>query len=206
MDPDGEAVETLWDIASIGMGVRNFVKNIKYGNVRGAVGDAVGIAIDAVAAVVPFVPGGVGAVRTGAKVVNAIDNAVDATKTTKAGELADAVMTTGNMSEASKVTHGNSRMSTKSQHAYDIIDSETGIVVKTGVSVGKVRGDGKSYRAEQQVRKWNAEEGRSKYRSVITHTEPEGVGARDRILDYEKHRANYLRQHNQLDKEKHIRP
>ena len=34
VDPDGEAVETLWDIASIGMGVRNFVKNIKYGNVK----------------------------------------------------------------------------------------------------------------------------------------------------------------------------
>ena len=90
--------------------------------------------------------------------------------------------------------------------AYDIIDSETGNVVKTGVSGGKVRGDGKSYRAEQQVRKWNAEAGSSKYESVITHTEPEGVGARDRILDYEKRRADHLRQHNQLDKYKHIRP
>ena len=39
------------------MGVRSFVQNIKSGNVSGAVGDAVGIAIDAVAAAVPFVPG-----------------------------------------------------------------------------------------------------------------------------------------------------
>ncbi len=87
IDPDGEAVETLWDIASIGMGVRSFVKNIKSGNVRGAVGDAVGIAVDAVAAAVPFVPGGVGAVRAGAKAVNAIDNAADVAK--GVGNVAD---------------------------------------------------------------------------------------------------------------------
>ncbi len=83
VDLDGEAVETLWDIASIGMGVRSFVKNIKSGNFRGAVGDALGVAVDAVAAAVPFVPGGVGAVRAGAKAVNAIDNVADATKTTR---------------------------------------------------------------------------------------------------------------------------
>ena len=206
VDLDGRFPDLIWDIASIGMGVRSLAQNIKSGNARGAVGDAVGIAIDAVAAVVPFVPGGVGSVRTGAKAVNAIDNAADAAKTARTGELADAVKNMGDMSETSKVTHGNSRMSTKSQHAYDIIDSETGTVVKTGVSGGKVRGDGKSYRAEQQVRKWNAEAGRSKYKSVITHTEPEGVGARDRILDYEKRRADHLRQHNQLDKNRHIRP
>lgn len=71
VDPDGEAVETLWDIASIGMGVRSFVKNIKSGNVRGAIGDALGIAVDAVAAAVPFVPGGLGAIRAGVKTVDA---------------------------------------------------------------------------------------------------------------------------------------
>ena len=84
------------------MGVRSFVQNIKSGNVSGAVGDAVGIAIDAVAAAVPFVPGGVGAVRAGAKAVNAIDNAADAAKTARTGELADVVKTMGDMSETSK--------------------------------------------------------------------------------------------------------
>ena len=80
VDPNGEAVETLWDIVSIGMGVRSFVKNIKSGNLRGAVGDAVGVAVDAVAAAVPFLPGGVGAVRAGAKVVNAADDVANAAK------------------------------------------------------------------------------------------------------------------------------
>ena len=86
VDPDGKAVETLWDIASIGMGVRSFVKNIKSGNVRGAVGDAVGVVVDAVAAAVPFVPGGVGAVRAGAKAVNAAGGAIDAVKAVDAAK------------------------------------------------------------------------------------------------------------------------
>ena len=101
IDPDGEAVETLWDIASIGMGVRSFVKNIKSGNVRGAVGDAVGIAVDAVAAAVPFVPGGVGAVKAGAKAVNAIDNAADAVKGvgSVADNITDAAKTAASVSD-----------------------------------------------------------------------------------------------------------
>ena len=49
-----------------------------------------------------------------------------------------------------KNVHGNSKLSTKAQHAYDIIDKRTDKVVKTGISGGKIRKDGKSYRAEQQ--------------------------------------------------------
>ncbi|MGM9776821.1 MAG: RHS repeat-associated core domain-containing protein [Prevotella sp.] len=91
-----------------------------------------------------------------------------------------------------KNVHGNSKLSTKAQHAYDIIDKRTGKVVKTGISGGKIRKDGKSYRAEQQVRKWNKEEGGDIYESKITHQEPAGAGARDKILKYEKDRANTL--------------
>ena len=115
----------------------------------------------------------------------------------------------GDIKDAGKVikaVHGNSKASTKAQHAYDIIDKRTGNVVKTGVSGGKVRKDGKSYRAEQQVRKWNKEEGGDFYESKITHTEPAGEGARDKILKYEKDRADMLRDRNELDENKHKRP
>ena len=105
-----------------------------------------------------------------------------------------------------KNVHGNSKLSNKAQHAYDIIDKRTDKVVKTGISGGKIRKDGKSYRAEQQVRKWNKEEGRYIYESEITHQEPAGAGARDKILKYEKDRANNLRERKELDKYKHIRP
>lgn len=76
--------------------------------------------------------------------------------------------------------------------------------MKTGVSGGRVRNDGKSYRAEQQVRKWNKEAGYEKYESEITHTEPAGEGARDRILEYEKARAKVLE--DELDNRRHKRP
>ena len=103
-----------------------------------------------------------------------------------------------------KNVHGNSKLSTKAQYAYDIIDKRTDKVVKTGISGGKIRKDGKSYRAEQQVRKWNKEEGRYIYESEITHQEPAGAGARDKILKYEKDRATKLRE--ELDHDKHQKP
>ena len=201
VDPDGRFPDIIWDVASIGMGVRNLVQNLQSGNVRDAVEDGVGIVIDVFAAAVPFVPGGVGVIRNSAKVVGIMDDTIDATKVVKLEDAAKKV------ENASEFVHGNSKLSTKAQHAYDIIDTETNTIVKTGVSGGKIRkSDGKSYRAEQQVRKWNKEENTNKYKSIITHIEPEGIGSRDRILEYERKRAHYLRDMNQLDINKHITP
>ena len=104
---------------------------------------------------------------------------------------------------AKSLVHGNSKMSTKAQHAYDIINTKTNKVVKTGVSGGPIK-DEKSVRAETQVKKWNKQEGDGTYKSEITHYEPEGEGARSRILDYEKERADKYR--DQLDPQKHKRP
>lgn len=69
---------------------------------------------------------------------------------------------------------------------------------------GRIRKDGKSSRAELQVRHWNKEENTTKYKSIITHYEPAGEGARERILNYEKQRAIQLK--DQLSIHKHRRP
>ena len=79
-------------------------------------------------------------------------------------------------------------------------------MVKTGVSWGRIRKDGKSSRAESQVRKWDKEAGHEKYESTITHTEPAGEGARGKIYEYEKERANFLRNAGELDPHKNQRP
>ena len=80
-------------------------------------------------------------------------------------------------------------------------------MVKTGVSGGRVRKDGKSSRAESQVRKWNKEAGHEKDESTITHTEPAGEGASGKIYEYEKNRAKYLHNKGQLsDDYYHKRP
>ena len=65
VDPDGRAVETAWDVFNVGIGVASFVSNFNSGNYSAAFVDAVGVALDSTAAVVPFLPAGVGAgIRT----------------------------------------------------------------------------------------------------------------------------------------------
>lgn len=55
--------------------------------------------------------------------------------------------------------HANSKLSQKSQHLYEIYNIKSGDVVKVGISSTGKRRDGKSIRAEYQVRKFNREEG-----------------------------------------------
>ncbi|MPN28487.1 hypothetical protein SDC9_175929 [bioreactor metagenome] len=68
---------------------------------------------------------------------------------------------------ASSISHGNSKSSKKPQHGYEIYNIADGDVVKVGISGGKIRNDGKSYRAEKQVRAFNRLNGREMYASRI---------------------------------------
>lgn len=101
--------------------------------------------------------------------------------------------------------NGNSKSSTKPQHNYDIKDTQSGKVVKTGVSGGKETKTGQSYRGNSQANKWNKQEGTpGRYKAEITNRVSGGKGAREKALKYEKVRANQVR--NQLDPRKHQRP
>ncbi|WP_289683410.1 RHS repeat domain-containing protein [Muribaculum intestinale] len=60
-DSSGKYVESLWDIASMAIGVSSFVDNVSQGNVGAALVDAGGILLDAAATALPGVPGGAGA-------------------------------------------------------------------------------------------------------------------------------------------------
>ena len=77
VDPDGRWIESLWDAVNVAMGVESFVSNIHEGNVSDALVDGVGIALDAIATILPVVPGGVSttikAVRTADKVEGVLD-------------------------------------------------------------------------------------------------------------------------------------
>jgi RHS repeat-associated protein len=61
VDPYGEALETPWDLFSLGLGSVSLGYNLSQGNYLSAGVDAVGVALDGFGAAVPFVPGGVGA-------------------------------------------------------------------------------------------------------------------------------------------------
>ena len=74
VDPSGGVVETAWDVLNVGLGVTSFVNNISQGNYGSAAVDAVGVAVDGAAAIVPFLPGGAGAaIKAGRGVDDAVD-------------------------------------------------------------------------------------------------------------------------------------
>jgi hypothetical protein len=82
-------VETVWDIANIGIGIVSFGKNVAAGNVSGAALDAVGVVADTVAAVLPGVPAFAGATIKTARAGETAIEAVDAGR--KADAVGDAV-------------------------------------------------------------------------------------------------------------------
>lgn len=67
-----EVVETVWDIANIGVGAASFGYNISEGNYGSATIDGVGLIYDGVATALPFLPAGSSAVI---KVENFFDGA-----------------------------------------------------------------------------------------------------------------------------------
>ena len=80
VDPDGRFPGIIWDVTSIGMGIDSFLDNYRAGKYGAAIFDGVGIAVDVVAAFIPVVPGGVGILRTGNRVLNIADAGIDALK------------------------------------------------------------------------------------------------------------------------------
>jgi RHS repeat-associated protein len=103
-------------------------------------------------------------------------------------------------------SHGNGRNSTKPQHVYEVDDTKTDEVVKTGLSGGKKNANGDSVRAETQVRKWNKNDP-GRYKSRVVKDIPGGPGAREKGLEAERENAGRLREEGQLkDPTKHQRP
>ncbi len=123
------------------------------------------------------------------KAARAVDKAVDAGQT------------------ATKV-YGNSRHSTKAQHGYEILDTKTGEIVKTGVSGGKRTATGGSRRANSQANRWNKESGEEgRYEPWVVKEISAGEGSRKGILEWEAKNAAELRRSGQLtDPTKHVKP
>src|SRR5690606_38952229 len=90
--------------------------------------------------------------------------------------------------------HGNSLKSTKPQHIYVIIRTDAlgrSEVFKYGISGGRIRRDGRSYRAEHQVRNLNrwrtgGFNRQWTYKSFVIEHIPRGPGARARAVQRER--------------------
>ena len=118
VDTDGQIFETAWDAASLAMGIKSFVDNVKQGNVGGAIIDGIGIVGDALAVATPFVPGGISAGVAAVRVGKNIDHAVDAAKAVD--KTADTAKT---IDKASDAVRGQ-----KTYQTYRKINHETGEV------------------------------------------------------------------------------
>ena len=75
IDPNGKGFETAWDVFNIILGAKSFGNNISAGKYGAAVVDGVGVVLDAAAAVLPFVPGGI---SSGIKAARNVDDFADA--------------------------------------------------------------------------------------------------------------------------------
>ena len=122
-----------------------------------------------------------------------------------AGELAsraDNVVTA--QRSAAAPPHGNSRQSTRPQHGYEIYNTQTDDVVKTGISGQPLNQNGTSPRANAQANAWNKAEGPGTYAVRIGPTDMPG---RAPALRWEQQNVNRLdRAGHSLAKHKRPRP
>ena len=182
VDPDGEAWETFWDLASLGAGVKSLTENIKAGNVGDAILDGIGVVADAAAVLAPGIPGGVGAsiaaVRTGGKisdVLNFADGTSDAARTLRKAPDAN-----GGMARP----HGNADHDASITEKYNSIKDVANDIRKNQIQVdvhGNVVGnnrpdlqynvDGIHYNFEVDRSEVNSE----RHRSAILNNDPYSV-------------------------------
>ena len=91
VDPNGKGIDIVWDLFNVWLGTKSFKNNISVGNYGAAIVDGVGVVLDATAAALPFIPGGV---SSGIKAARVADNIADAVSTTnKVDNATDAVRT-----------------------------------------------------------------------------------------------------------------
>jgi RHS repeat-associated protein len=94
--------------------------------------------------------------------------------------------TTGWTDPLGLTCHGNSKLSPIPNHIHEIKNKKTGEIYKYGISGGKIRVDGKSSRAELQVRKLNSKAGADIFESRIIKKDV----SRNKALKIEQGRVN----------------
>jgi len=106
-----------------------------------------------------------------------------------------------------RAPNGNSNTSQKMQHGYEIVDTHTGLVAKTGISGQPLNKNDTSPRANKQVNAWNNEPNNTgRYQAEIKVVFPAGPGARVAAKEWEANNAVELRAAGHLDPARHTYP
>jgi RHS repeat-associated protein len=119
-DPDGNIIETAWDVVNVGMDVVSLASNVAAGNWGGAALDAAGLIVDAVATAVPCVPGGAG---VAIKAARAADKVVDVAK--KVDKVRDAARAADKVVDSAKAVDKVNDASKYSRKAYKRVPQST---------------------------------------------------------------------------------
>ncbi|WP_442601937.1 RHS repeat-associated core domain-containing protein [Paenibacillus sp. KN14-4R] len=114
------------------------------------------------------------------------------------------VLTSGAKGTVSGVVNGNSKVSTKPQHGYEIYEKGTGDRVKTGISGQPLNKNGTSPRANSQVNRWNNEVRYDKYAAEVVKTK---MANRQEGLEWEEKNSQRLwEEGNSMSRHKRPRP
>ncbi len=97
VDPTGEAAESIWDAASLAVGLASLGYNLYQGNYRDAGLDTLGVLADSAALATPFLPGGAGMAikgsRAGMATVQQVERARDLTRAVDTVQAVDQTVT-----------------------------------------------------------------------------------------------------------------
>ena len=169
VDTDGRIFETAWDAASLAMGIKSFVDNVKQGNVGGAIVDGIGIVGDALAVATPLVPGGISAGVAAVRVGKNIDHAVDAAKAVD--KTVDAAKT---VDMASDAVRGQ-----KTYQIYRKVNPETGEVY-----IGRTSGTGtpKANVLRRDKTHHMNEKGFGKAELMYSSSDPDAIRGQEQFL------------------------
>ncbi|QTD53862.1 hypothetical protein J3U87_15545 [Sulfidibacter corallicola] len=204
VDPDGQALETVWDVANIGIGVASFVHNAREGNWLDATIDAGGVVVDTLAAAVPVVPGGAGTaikvLRAGKMMANA------ATKTDTANDLRKAANTLDNAGDTAKALDKvDDAADSAKGGTYVLKDPETGEVMRTGRSKNLKRREGEhrrhsetkdlDFKVDRRTDSYPEQRGREQV--IHDHYNPP-MNKRNPISDRNPRRTEYLEAERQM--------
>ena len=127
VDPDGKAVETAWDLISLGTGLKSLWGNIRQGNVGAAIADGLGVILDAAAAATPFVPGGVSAAIGAVRVIDKVDDVSDLSKVHRNTDNTFGLKTDLNTPNTKRFNGNNDTYSSSSNEAFRKAKDQNGI-------------------------------------------------------------------------------
>ena len=137
VDPEGTWFESALDPFFIGYDIGSAIGHAIKGDWNAVKTDGIALAADVGCLLIPVATGGGAAVRAARSGVAREAAERGITYMYAGSRRATQAQVKAEQIQAAREVNGNSRLSTRAQHGYEIVDTTIGEVVKTGVSGGR---------------------------------------------------------------------